>query len=88
MDVYELILKHEQNFPHSHFFDRETLKFFGERISEMRMFKDPVIVKGYDNEKHKCYVLSTLQRKHPFGKRRAYHYFDVNNFERIIICEG
>ena len=91
MNVYKLIEKHKQNFPHSHFFDRETLKFFGERISEMRVLKDTVIVKGYDNEEHECYVLSSLQRKYPFGKRRAYHYFDVKNFEQITIreiCEG
>ena len=69
--------------PTSHFFDRDTLKFFGERISEMRILKNTERVKDYYGEEHECYVLSSLQRKHPVRPMRAYHYFDVNTLEEI-----
>ncbi len=83
MTVYGLIERHERNNAGSCFFSRSTLKFFGERISEMRVLKNPVTLTDYCGEKHTCYVLSSYQRKHPLGPRRAYHYFDVESFEVI-----
>ena len=85
MTVYGLITRHEEAHPTSHFFDRETLKFFGERVSEMRILKDTEVVTDYSGEKHTCYVLSSLQRNHPCGARRAYHYFDTTTFDEISI---
>lgn len=76
MTVYKLMQSHKQNFPYSHFFDKETLRFFGERISEMRVLKKTEIVDGVE-----CYVLSSLQHNAPGGARRAYHYFDAATFE-------
>lgn len=35
-------------------------------------------------EEHTCYVLSSLQKKHPMGPRRAYHHFDVETLEHIV----
>lgn len=77
MTVRELIEKHTKNFPDSHYFDKETLQFFGERISEMRVLKQTVI----NIDGRECYVLSSYQRN--IGKRH-YSYFDVNTFEEII----
>lgn len=70
--------------PGGHFFDHDTLKFFGETMSSMRLLKDKVIVTDCMGEKHTCYVLSSLQRKHPCGPRRKYHYFDIETLEDII----
>ncbi len=82
--VNGLIREHERMHPNSYFFDKESLKFFGERISEMRLLKDRARIKSYSGDVHTCYILSALQRKHPSGPRRAYHYFDTETLDRIL----
>ncbi len=67
-----------------HFFDWETLKFFGERESEMRILKKKVRVRDYQGYDHICYVLSTYQRNHPVAPGRYYYYFDEQTFERVF----
>lgn len=84
MTVTKLINEYQNKHPHGHFFDRDTLKFFGERISEMRVLQGIAIVEDYSGEKHKCYVLSSLQRKAPSGAKRTYHYFDTTTFDNVI----
>ena len=69
--------------PNSHYFDRKTLKFFGERMRDMHVTKN-VIVKDYHGNKHKCYALSKYQRNHPLGPRYSVHYFDMETLEQIF----
>lgn len=85
MTVYELKRNYYKNNPDGHFFDRDTLRFFGERMSDMRVLKNTVIIKDYRGNDHECYCLSSYQRKHPCGPTRAYHYFDVKDFDNIVI---
>ena len=82
--VYGLISAHKRARPDSHFFDSDTLKFFGETVSSMRLLKGTVKVTDSMGEEHNCYVLSSLQRNCPAGPRRAHHYFDVNTLEHIV----
>ena len=84
MTVSKLINEYQSKHPHGHFFDRDTLKFFGERFSEMRVLQGIAVVEDYSGEKHKCYVLSSLQRKAPSGAKRTYHYFDTTTFDNVI----
>ena len=84
MTVYELIDKYYKNNPYGHFFDSRTLKFFGERMSEMRVLKKTVNVESAGGFKHECYVLSSYQHKAPVPGR-AYHYFDVETFDHVIV---
>jgi len=84
MTVYGLINRYQQHNPHGHFFDRDTLRFFGERVSEMRILKGFSTVRDCSGNVHKCYCLSSLQRKAPGGARRVYHYFDSVTFDHII----
>ena len=83
MTVYTLMENYKAK-QGGHFFDEATLKFFGERISDMRVLKDTTTVKTYSGDTHTCYVLSSLQRKHPMGPRRKYSYFDTETFANII----
>jgi hypothetical protein len=83
MTVDNLISNYRQSQPKGHFFDPDTLKFFGERYSEMRVLKELAEKTDYSGKKHKCYVLSSYQRKAPGGPRRAYHYFDAETFRPI-----
>ena len=84
MDVYELIRQYDRHNPNGHYFDHDTLKFFGERLSDMRVLKDKVKVRDSSGNEHIAYCLSSLQRNHPCGKRRKYSYFDHGTFEQII----
>lgn len=83
-DAWELADRYKTKHPNYHFFDRSTLKFFGERMSEMRVLKDPVSVVNSSGDRHTCWVLSSLQRKHPDGPTRVYHYFDTETYNDII----
>ena len=83
MTVYELIENYQRTHRNGHFFDRDTLRFFGERISEMRVLATTATIKDYSGEKHECYMLSSVQHKAPGGKKRVYHYFDTTTFDTI-----
>ena len=83
MNVWKLEREYMAHNPHGHFFDNDTLKFFGERKSEMRVLKGTVKREDFYGNEHECYVLSSYQRKHPCGPQRKYHYFDVNTFEIV-----
>lgn len=76
MTVYTIMQEYRNHHPHGHYFDTETLRFFGERISEMRVLKKTKIVNG-----RVCYVLSTLQRNAPGGPIRHYAYVDAETFD-------
>lgn len=83
-DVYDLKAAHLAAHPGSHFFDSNTLKFFGERLSSMRLLKKRYAITDCMGEKHECYCLSSPQRT-PLGNRMMhYFYFDVNTLEEII----
>lgn len=85
MTVCMLKQRHLNNYPNSHFFDYDTLKFFGERMSEMRVLNLTTKVKDQSGNIREVYCLSSLQHNAPGGKRRAYHYFDVRTFEHVIL---
>ncbi len=78
IDANTLIKKYEEHHPESPFFHHDTLKFWGERRSEMRVLKH-TRKRGI----HECYVLSVMQRT-PFGNRRAWHYIDVDTYKIIM----
>lgn len=82
-EVYELEAALKAKDPNDHTFDRDTLRFFGEHMSEMRILKDTTMITDYWGQ-HECYVLSTLQRNHPNGPARVYHYYDVETLDRIF----
>lgn len=83
MPVWKLVDIYQGKHPGGHFFDRDTLKFFGERLSDMRVLSETETIKDCSGKKHECYVLSRLQRKHPAGPRRTYAYFDVETLDHI-----
>ena len=83
-NIDQLVREYKKRNPGGHFFDRDTLKFFGERMSDMRLLKDKVTVRDCCEEKHLCYVVSSLQRKDPRGPRRHYHYFDAETINQVI----
>lgn len=87
MTFYELMHKVITTGNETHFFDHDTLKFFGERLSDMRLLKKHVTVPDCYGENHECYVISATRRKNAFGSCRPYvyyHYFDTTTYQRIL----
>lgn len=80
--VQGLINAYREKQPGGHYFDADTLAWFGEHVFEMRLLKRLQVVEDYDGE-HLCLVLSSLQRKAPGGPKTAHHYFDVETMEDI-----
>ena len=83
MTIYELMrnpLFVKQN---PCFFDMGWRRFFGERMSEMRVLKRTETFTNNVGDEVTCYVISTRQRNAPAGvEQRRHHYINVNTFER------
>lgn len=75
--VDKLIREYYRRNPDGHFFDYDTLAWFGESPSTMRVIGTKMI------DEHECYVLATRQRNYPAGPRTQHYYFDVDTFEYI-----
>jgi hypothetical protein len=84
-NINDFIKAYYEKNPSGHYFDQETLKFFGERLSDMRLLKKTVKVKDIRGVEHEAYVISRLQRNHPGGPRRTRAYFDIDTLDNIII---
>ena len=82
-NMWSFIADYYEKHPKGHYFDQDTLKFFGERLSDMRINKTIEVKEDYRGEKHDCYVISRLQRNHPNGPKRTLAYFDVETLENI-----
>jgi hypothetical protein len=85
-NIYSFIKDYEEKVG-GYYFYYNTLKFFGERVSEMRILKNTVKITDNMDKKRECYILSSLQRNHPSGARRSYSYFDCETLERVFIKE-
>lgn len=82
-DMYDLRDAYYKMYPDGHFFDKETLKAFGERFSEMRLLSGTVKMQDSMGVEHECYVVSCTQLIPFQGRKRVHHYFDVSTFEYI-----
>ena len=82
MTVYELKRKHEEHFPESVFFDKETLKYWGNRLSEMKVDKETRMVTDSKDVIHECYVLYIKHHKIIQGTKL--YYFDIHTYQQIL----
>lgn len=82
-DIYDLRAAYKEKHPSGHYFDQATLKWMGERLSEMRVLKKKVVVKDSLGEEHTCYCVSAISRTFPGGPRRTYNYFDVGTLDVV-----
>lgn len=78
----QLIQEYEKR--NSPYFDKKTLKFWGEKISDMKILKDTVIKKDFQSNKHECIVLSKISKDFYGNSYRNYDYFDIDTLDRII----
>lgn len=68
----------------NHYFDKETLKHWGERLSDMRILENTVVKTDFQGNIHECIVLSKISKDFYGKKYRSYDYFDVVTLNRII----
>ena len=88
MTIYELRREHEKHNDGSYFFSDETLKFFGESLSKMRVLKKTTRITDILGIEHNCYVVSSTRSKNAFGRCKPYVkylYFDSTTFEDITL---
>ena len=83
--IDDLIREYYGRNPDGHFFDHRTLKFFGERISEMRLLKGVWKVTDISGRLRRCYIVSSRQRKAYGEPRRKWHYFEARTLRQIFI---
>jgi hypothetical protein len=77
----DLKYQYQLNNPDGHFFDRETMRFFGDTMRNYGVRSKPVKVSRSDGEIVECYVLYRRHAvKHGLQSDR---YFDVNTFKDI-----
>ena len=69
-----------------YFFDRSSMKFFGDTMSNYYVPAATVNIETYSGDVHTCYE---LQRRRPV-KHGLYssHFFDVDTFETILSKKG
>lgn len=68
----------------NHYFDKETLKHWGERLSDMRILENTVVKTDFQGNIHECIVLSKISKDFYGKKCRNYDYFDIDTLNRII----
>lgn len=82
--AYELKNAHMEKHPNSHYFDSETLKFFGESMSTMRVLKNTAKIKDVSGDMHTCYILSKRSKGFNGKYTRKYDYFDTETLSHVI----
>ena len=88
MTIYELKNRHLKKNPGSHFFDPNTLKFFGETLDLMQVLKQTVTITDTCGEARECYVVSAIRTKGWNGPSDPYAYyycFDVDTFKNVTV---
>ena len=84
MTFYEL--KSKVDAAGSTFFNPSWLKFFGERLSSMKILKKHYFIMDHAGQAHECFCVSATRTKDWRGTCKPYkhyHYFDVATFEHI-----
>lgn len=84
MKTKDFIRLYESKRPDDHYFEKETLEFFGETIKDMEVLPETKEMKDARGETHTCYVLKRHQFNFLSEKHlMAYTYFDVDTLEPI-----
>ena len=78
----QLKMRHEYNHSDSHFFDRSTMKFFGDTMSNYYVPRKTVLIDTYSESNIECYE---LQRRRPVKHGLCKSaFFAVDDYRRVI----
>ena len=82
MNASDLKRQHEIHNPNSHFFDRSSMKFFGDTMGNYYVPVKKQTIVTHSGESHECYE---LQRRHPVEAGLGTSaWFDTTTFERVL----
>lgn len=81
--VAELVSEYRRHNPKGHFFDPDTLAFFGEKISKMQYMGLTVIPDVYERNR-RCHKIWSEENDSVLGTRWKLHYFDALTFDHVI----
>lgn len=82
MTASELKYHYQLANPNGHFFDRKTMRFFGDTMGNYGVRANTVNVKEFDGNVVECYVLYRRRAtKHGLTKDA---YFSVSDFSKIL----
>lgn len=86
MNASELKYRVESAGHDSHFFTRETMRFFGDTMRNYGVRSQPVTVQTYSGESVQCYE---LYRKHPVKHGLSGSaFFDCATYARVLPTRG
>ena len=83
MTIAELVSQYRQHQPKGHFFDRETLAFFGEKISKMT-YNGIKVIKDASGHERQVHEIRSEENDSVLGRRWKLHFFDAFTFEDVI----
>lgn len=86
MDQYDLIRLYKQE-NGGHYFDEDTLRFFGETTSEMELTPKFVTV-IQDGEEHEAYELRLTRRRYAFEECEAFHVFSYFDSKTLSVLKN
>lgn len=81
MTVQELIQGYRKHNPDGHYFDKSTLRFFGERVEEMEIME--TVIRDRHGKWRKVWCLKSIQHNAPPGQTVHYAYFDRRDFSEV-----
>ena len=81
-NIKELIKEYNRLRPNSHYFDEDTLDFFGESVDKMEFLGTDKVFDSF-GEETEVYVIKRFQKNHPMGPRYTRTYFRVDTLENI-----
>ena len=87
MDACTIYREYRERHPEGHYFDADTLNFFGESLARMRVEPKPVkVYDEWDRKYHNCWVLVAYQSKAPVGVSKwKKTYFDTETFDIVNV---
>ena len=82
-NFYSFLNDYSITHPQSYYFSPDTLKFFGERFSGMRILSKTKKVKDSYGQEFECFVLSKSSKNWNNQRIRTYAYFNIENLDQI-----
>ena len=80
--VSDLKRVYQEKHPDGHFFDKETMKFWGCRMSDMRI-TGVASISDYRGNKHNCYCVSSRRKDYYGNYVTDMYYFDTETLDLV-----
>lgn len=83
MRVAEFVSLYRQKRPNGHFFDKETLLCWGEKLSQMS-YNGIKQIRDYNGRNRQVHEVRTIQNDQVLGTRWTLNYFDIDTLDEVF----